>query len=131
MFNYFGGPEEVLLRENVRIYDSTPFTTLWVTILQLEAALFPSGPALGEEQLLSALDVIQSYHDRNRQEGSSTLVFWPQIFNKTTGVWVSEAINLGEMLADGKVFYDVLISLFSDLNLKNQTKLARELATRM
>ena len=93
MFNYFGEPEEVLVRENVRIYDSNAFVTLWVTILQLEAASFPGGPALEEKQLLMALDALQAFHDRNKGEGSSIIVFWPQKFNKTTGVWVSEAIN--------------------------------------
>ena len=131
MFNYFGGPEEVLLRENFKIYDSNAFVTSWVTIIQLEAALFPGGPALGEEQLLLALDSLQSYQDRNRQEGSSLLVFWPQTFNETTGVWVSEAINLGNMLGDENMLNDVLISLLKDLNLKNQSENLRELATRV
>ena len=131
MFNYFGGPEEVLLRETVRIYDSNAFVPLWVTILQLEAASFPGGPALGERQLLMALDAIQAFHDHNKGEASSILDFWSQTFNKTTGVWVSEAINFGDILADEKMLSDVLTWLLGDLNLKNLSEIVRELTARL
>ena len=126
MVNYFGKPEEVLLREKLRIYDSNVFITSWVTVLQLEAALFPGGPAMGEKQLLSALDALQPYHDCNKQEGSSILVFWTQIFNETTGVWLSAPNNFGNIIADEKVFSDVLLWLFGQ-DFKNQSELLREL----
>ena len=131
MLNYFGGPKEVLLRDNVKFYDNNAFMTLWVTVLQLEAALFPGGPALGEKQLSSALDAIQSYHDRNRQEGSSILVFWPQKYNETTGVWVCDATNIGPIAADEKVFSDVLIWLLNDLDLRNVSEHLRKFTTFM
>ena len=131
MLNYFGGPEEVLLRENVKFYDNNAFITLWVTVLQLEAALFPGGPYLGEKQLSLALDAIQSYHDRNKEEGSSILVFWPQKFNETTGLWVCDATNIGAIAADEKVSSDVLTWLLNDLDLKNESERLREFTTIM
>ena len=126
MFNYYGGPEEVLVRENFRIYDSNSFVTLWVTIMQLEAALFPGGPALGEKQLLKALDAINVFHDHNREEGSSILEFWPQKFNETTGIWVTNPTNFGYTVADEKVLSDVLVWLLNDLDLKNQSELLQK-----
>ena len=65
MFSYFGVPEEVLLRENVRIYDHDSNHIMGHN-MQLEVASFPGGPALGEKQLMLALDAIQAFHDRNR-----------------------------------------------------------------
>ena len=56
-------------------FDNNAFVTLWVTVMQLEAALLPGGPDVGEEQLSLALDAIHSYHDHNRQTDSSILVF--------------------------------------------------------
>ena len=131
MLNFFGGPEEVLLREHVKFYDNNAFITLWVTVLQLEAALFPGGPALEEKQLSLALDAIQSYHDRNKGEGSSILVFWPQTFNETTGLWVCDATNIGTVAADEKVLSDVLLWLLNNLHLKNESEHLRELTAIM
>ena len=131
MFNYFGEPEEVLLRENLKIYDSNAFITQWITVLQLEAALFPGGPALEEKQLFNALDVIESYQDRNREKGSSMICFNPQKFNETTGLWVTEPINLAAILADEQVLSDVLVWLLGDLDLTNYSQRLREFTTEM
>lgn len=130
MTNIVGGPEKVLLRNNAKFFDNNAFITLWVTVLQLEAALLPGGPQLGEELSL-ALDAIQSYHDRNQQEGSSILVFWPQKFNETTGVWVCDSTNIGAVAADEKVLSDVLAWLLSDLGLKNDSEYVREFTEMM
>ena len=131
MFNYVGGPEQVLLRENLRIYDSNSFITLWVTIMQLEASLLPGGPTLGEQQVLMALDAIHAFHDRNREDGSSILEFWPQIFNETTGMWVNHPTNFGYLIADEEVLSNVLVWLLKDLGLKNQSEYLRELTARL
>ena len=131
MFNYFGGPGEVLFRETVKFYDSNVFVTEWVTIMQLEAASFPGGPALAEEQLLLALDAIQGCHDHNREEGSSIVDFWPQTYDERTGMWVSEPTNFGDSLGDAKVLSDVLVWLLADLDLKNISEIVREYAATM
>ena len=126
MLNYFGGPEQELLRNNLKFYDNNAFITLWVTVLRLEAALLPGGPELGEEEVSLTLDAIQSYHDRNREEGSSILVFWPQKFNETSGLWVCDAANIGTIAADEEVFSDVLAWLLHDLGLKNDSERLKE-----
>lgn len=111
----------MLLRDNMKFYDNNAFITLWVTVLQMEAALLPGGLDLGEEQLSLALDAIQSYHDHNKKKGSSILTFWPQKFNKTTGLWVCNSANIDAVAADEKVFSDVVAWLLSDLDLKNDS----------
>ena len=131
MNNIVGGPEQVLLRENLKIYDNNAFVTLWVTVLQLEAALLPSGPDLGEEQLSLALDAIASYHDRNKPEGSSVLVFWPQKFNKTTETWACSSSNLGTIVTDEKMFSDVLTALLNDLGLTMDSEYLKEFTDAM
>ena len=126
MLNYFGGPKQELLRNNLKFYDNNAFITLWVAILRLEAALLPGGPELDEEELSLTLDAVQSYHDQNEEEGSSILVFWPQELNKTTGLWVCDAANIGAVAADEKVLTDVLAWLLSDLGLKNDSEHLKE-----
>ena len=131
MQSLYGGPEQVLLRNNIKFYDNNAFITLWVTIFQLEAALLPGGPDLKEEQLLLTLDPIQSYHDRNQANGSSILTFWPQKFNKTTGLWVCDAANIGAIAADEKMFSDVVAWLLNEVGLKNDSEYLREITEGM
>ena len=126
MLNYFGGPKQELLRNNLKFYDNNAFITLWVAVLRLEAALLPGGPELDEEELSLTLDAVQSYHDQNEEEGSSILVFWPQELNKTTGLWVCDAANIGAVAADEKVLTDVLAWLLRDLGLKNDSEHLKE-----
>lgn len=131
MQNNFGGPEQVLIRDIMKFYDNNAFVTLWVVTLQLEAALLPGGPDVGEEQLSLALDAILSYHDRNRENDSSILTFWPQTFNKTSGVWVCDAANIGAIARDEKAFSDVLTWLLNDLGLKNDSEHLKEYTANM
>jgi len=116
MINFVGGVEQQILRNYGRFYDNNAFVTLWVTVMQLEAALLPGGPDVEEDQLSLALDAIHSYHDRNRQSDSSILVFWPQKLDKSTGVWVCDAANIGAIAVDEKVMSEVLVWLLKDIN---------------
>jgi len=127
----FGGPEQVLLRNNVKIYDVNIFVTLWITLIQLEAALLPGGPELREEELSLALDAIQSFNDRNKEEGSSILVYFPQKFNKTCSVWVCYGANVDPIAADEKVFSEVLTWLLSGLGLNNESEHLKEFTEHM
>ena len=119
MLNFVGNPQQVLLRENIKIYDNNAFITLWITVLQLEAALLPGGPQLNEEQLSVTLEAIATYHDRNRPKGSSIIVYWPQRFSKEYGMWYSYPDNFGPMISDDITFTKVFSAVLDDLGLKN------------
>ena len=127
MYNFVGGPEQVLLRENVKVYDYSVYITAWITMILLEAALLPGGPDLEEEQLSLALDAITLFHDFNEPKGSSVMVFWPQEFNETTELWVQNAPNFSPILADEKILSDVMTSLLNDLGLKDDSEYLREI----
>ena len=131
MRNVFGGPEQVLLRNNAKVYDINSYVTLFITILQLEAALLPGGPELREEELSLALDAIHSFHDHNKEEGSSIFVFFPQKFNKTCSLWVCYGANLNPVAADEKVFSEVLTWLLSDLGMNNESEHLKEFTEHM
>ena len=126
MMNSAGGIKKQILRNNGKFYDNNAFVTLWVTVMQLEAALLPGGPDPGEDQLSLALDAIHSYHDRNRQAGSSIFVFWPQKLDESTGVWVCDAANIGAVAVDEKVMSEVLAWLLKDVGLANDSEALKE-----
>ena len=107
-----------LLRDAISIFDNNAFVTLWISIIQLEAARFNDGPLPSDEQLLNALTAVNTYHDKNRASEDGILVFWPQTYNKTAGMWFCRPDNFGrlETLAD-----DILIDfhkIFKDLGLE-------------
>jgi len=126
MINFVGGVEQQILRNHGKFYDNNAFVTLWVTVMQLEAALLPGGPDMKEDQLSLALDAIHSYHDRNRQSDSSILVFWPQKLDESTGVWQCDAANIGAVAVDEKVMSDVLVWLLKDIGLTNGSEALKE-----
>ena len=131
MLNFVGDIEQQILRNYGRFYDNNAFVTLWVTVMQLEAALLPGGPDVGEEQLSLALDAIHSYHDRNRQTDSSILVFWPQKLDKSTGVWVCDAANIGAVAVDEKIMSEVMVWLLKDIGLVNDSEALKEFTQTM
>ena len=117
--NFCCSSELTFIRDAGSIFDNNAFVTLWVSSILLEAARFLGGPLPSDKQLLYALDAISIYHDKNRALEDGILVFWPQTYNSTAGVWSCSPENLEnvDVVAD-----DVLIHLHKavdDLRLKD------------
>ena len=119
-FNFCCSGEDSLLRD-FSIFDNNAFVTLWVTSILLEAVRFQDGPLPSVKQLLEALAAVDSYHDRNRL-GDGVLVFWPQTYNSTAGVWSCGPENLGKMEDTDLDILARLEKIFDDLGLQDVWK---------
>jgi hypothetical protein len=117
--NFCCSSELALLRDDVTIFDNNAFVTLWVSSILLEAARFRDGPLPTEDQLLNALEAINTYHDKNYiPKNNSVLVFWPQVYNETRGVWSCGPKNLLKATDTGEDILDYLHKIFRDLGME-------------
>ena len=66
---------------------------------------------------MNALSVVNTYHDRNRPE-DGVLVFWPQTYNATAGVWSCGPENLGKMEDTDEAILDYLHKIMDDLGME-------------
>ena len=117
--NLHGDEDHALVRDLAGCFDNNAFVTLWVTEILLEVARQPLGPAPTNNQVLYALQAISSYHDNNRPMSGSILVFWPQTYNKTTGVWSGGPQNLAYLTNDYPKLAAYLQKVLDDLGLSS------------
>ena len=116
--NFCCSSELVLLRDIFSVFDNNAFVTLWVSSILLEAARFRDGPSPMEDQLLHALEAVNTYHDKNYVPEDGVLVFWPQIYNSTTGVWSCGPRNLETATDTGDDILTHLHKIFDDLGME-------------
>ena len=116
--NFCCSSEFALLRDGITIFDNNAFVTLWVSSILLEAARFRDGPLPTGDQLLHALQAISTYHDKNHAPESGVLVFWPQVYNETSGVWSCGPRNLLKVTETGEDVLDHLHKIFNDLGME-------------
>ena len=116
--NFCCSSELTLLRDDITVFDNNAFVTLWVSSILLEAARFRDGPLPTEDQLLHALEAINTYHDKNHTPGDGVLVFWPQVYNATRGAWSCGPKNLLQVTETGEDILDHLHKIFDDLGME-------------
>ena len=109
--------EKTLVRDAISVFDNNAFVTLWVTSILLEATRFHDAPQPSDEQLLNAVVAVSSYRDKNREE-DGLLVFWPQTYNSSAGVWSCGPENLGKMDGTLSAIMEELHKIFDDLGLE-------------
>ena len=114
---FHGSPLNTLLREITAFPDSNSFVTMWVTEILLEAARFSKGPVPSDDQLLAALEAVSEYHDKNQRVRDPILVFWPQTYNSTTGLWECGPINLNAIAKDSETLISYLEKVLDKLGL--------------
>ncbi|XP_059145509.1 uncharacterized protein LOC131932596 [Physella acuta] len=91
----FNGPQYMTeARRLMNVIDNNMFVTAWVTTSLLEAFKYGDAPKLSDTQLSLALNVFQNFHDKNKPYNTSTMSFWPQVYNQTLQVWQCTPQNL-------------------------------------
>ena len=119
---FFGDYDKTLLRREFKVFDNNAFVTLWVSSMLLEIARFSEGKQPSDKQLLNAIEAISMYHDKNYGHDTSLLVFWPQEYNETTGVWLCRPVNIGKTMDFGKKAEAVVKRMFTDIGLQGLWK---------
>lgn len=117
--NFHGNEDYALLRDLAGCFDNNAFVTLWVTQILLEVAMQPLGLSPTNNQVLYALEAISTYHDKNRRMNDSVLVFWPQTYNETMGVWSCGPRNLVHLFKDYPKLAAFLQKALEDLGLSS------------
>lgn len=119
---FFGYYDETLLRREFKVFDNNAFVTLWVSSILLEVARFNKANHPQDKQLLNAIEAISTYHDRNYKSGTSLLVFWPQEYNETSGVWLCRPVNIGKTMDFGNKAEAYVKKMFIDLGMRKLWK---------
>ena len=115
--NLIGGPDYAILRSAIKFYDDNSFVTLWISSILLEITRFDNSVLPSDKQLIDAIEAISTYHDKNHPINDSILVFWPQTFNQSTGVWYCEPINLNGLVKDFETFSKYVKTILEDIGL--------------
>ncbi|XP_065912009.1 uncharacterized protein [Dysidea avara] len=100
--------------------------SLWLVIMQLEAASIPGGPDIGDRQLLLALEGLNKFHDNNKRMGSSIVTFWPEFYNGSVEFWTTHCTNVRNIADSEETASNVLTWLMKDVGLVNQSKVLQE-----
>ena len=116
--NIYGPPDYELLRHAIKFFDDNAFVTLWVSSILLEVTKFHEGPLPSDEQLINAIEAIGTYHDKNRLENDSILVFWTQTYNSTTDIWSCGPVNLNGYAKEGRIMEVYIKKILEDLGLE-------------
>ncbi|KAL8564292.1 hypothetical protein ACOMHN_050903 [Nucella lapillus] len=110
--NLAGDPTLAFARDTASVFDNNMFASAWVTTCLLETYLYAGGPRPTDSQLTLALQAIGQYHDKNLPFNNSVMNFWPQVYNQTTGMWVSTPTN---MLKSYQIFDVIPVKVLEDL----------------
>ena len=83
----------------------------------LETVRFDKTAQPSDKQLLNAIEAISTYHDKNFPN-ASRLVFWPQTYNESGGMWTCAPTNLDKGVEMGDDFLKFAAKILKDLDLK-------------
>ena len=110
------------LRDRIAIPDNNAFVTLWITAMLLETAAINDGPIPSSEQLLIALEALESYHDKNSPAGDGTMVFWPQVYNSSANYWYCSPVNMAWIGRDAIDMFAFIHKMLDDVHLEEVWK---------
>ena len=117
--NFAGSFASEILRNNIYIYGTNPFPTMYITMILLEASLVNNGPVPTDDQLYLALELLGHYYDKNRPSGSGTVINWPQAYNSTINRWYAYPGNLMKMLDIVTKISEVVQGVIHNVGLEN------------
>ncbi|CAL1548907.1 unnamed protein product, partial [Lymnaea stagnalis] len=92
--NFHGPLDMAEARRLLDVFDNNMFATAWVTSTLLEAVQYGAAPKPSDNQLLLAINAFANYHDKNKPYNTSTMSFWPQVYNDTLKYWSCAPDNL-------------------------------------
>ena len=92
--------------------------TAWVSILLLEASRVKNGPLPTDQQLSLALEALETYHDRNSPAGDGIMVFWPQAYNSSDGLWYCYPGNMKKVTDDVDSMFNFIHKVLDDVHLE-------------
>ncbi|KAH9489151.1 hypothetical protein Btru_052326 [Bulinus truncatus] len=92
--NFHGPFDMAEARRLFDVFDNNMFVTAWVTSSLLESVKYGDIPLPSNQQLALAVQTFSNYHDKNQKYNTSTMSFWPQIYNNTVQYWSCEPDNL-------------------------------------
>ncbi|XP_033100310.1 uncharacterized protein LOC117103797 [Anneissia japonica] len=94
--NWHGSPFLAFSRDYLACYDTNSFSTLWITTALIEAYSYGNASRPDEDQMMNALKAINLFHNKNNPAGNGAMNFWSQIYNKSSGMWISRPENVFE-----------------------------------
>ncbi|KAL6056649.1 Cellulase [Balamuthia mandrillaris] len=121
--NMAGGEAMALLRNIISIPDMNLFTTAFILESLLEAQRFHDGfvptsaseCSLGQEEVLDAVNAMNTYWDRKGLPGTPLRTFWPQV--KANGTWVTRPVNLYHLILEEGSFANAIHKLLDFVGL--------------
>ena len=115
--NICGYPFAEILRNAIKFFDDNAFVTMWISSILLEITRFDSKNNLPDEQLLSSIEAISSYHDKNYPINDSILVFWTETYNSSTSMWTCGPVNLNGIAKEGEGLANYIKHILDDLGM--------------
>eukprot|EP00386_Alphamonas_edax_P001715 GDKI01005145.1.p1 GENE.GDKI01005145.1~~GDKI01005145.1.p1 ORF type:complete len:730 (-),score=208.05 GDKI01005145.1:132-2321(-) len=97
--NFHGNALKSLPR-TMSCYDNNAFVPAWITIMLLESKIYGKGIKTETDNwdpIVSALDLLKAFTDHNLPQGEGIYAFWPQVLNKSNGVWHPQPDNLSHL----------------------------------
>eukprot|EP01133_Synstelium_polycarpum_P009146 gene9146-10731_t len=95
--NFCGNIEKTEIRREFAIPDSNMFVTSFVVYTLLQSQKM--GTIQPDVEVIdSAVEAITTYSDKNGVSGHGIYNFWPQVFNETSGFYVSYPTNLNGLI---------------------------------
>ena len=92
--NYVGGASDTAARNLIAIPDTNAFVTLFVSEVLLDVSEFdPQRFRDVDDLLLSSIDAVSSFQDRNLPPGTPTYMFWPQTSFAANGTTTYRAFS--------------------------------------
>lgn len=96
--NFHGSEQFYLFRDKFQVPDNNMFTPAWVTSSLIEANIYGNASKPSSDQVILALNAIDSFRNRNVPYKNSEMTFWQQKLNKTANFYQSSPDNLFEVL---------------------------------
>ena len=117
--NFAGSFASEILRNNIHIYGTNSFVTMYVTMILLEAFQVNNGPVPTDDQLYLALESLGPYYDKNRPLGSGAVTYWPQAYNSTINRWYCYPSNFMKTVDIMAKISEVVQGMIHDVDLEN------------
>lgn len=126
--NFHGSWEMAAIRNAFSVYDNNIFATSWITACLLESHLFGAGPKHSAEHINLAVQATKRFVDKNVKYNTSTMTFWPQVYNESVKHWQSTPENLLDLFSIVKKEPNKLIEKLLDiLDLKQIEEIMKRL----
>jgi len=114
--NFYGAEEYSLARRYIEFYDNNMFVTNWVSQALLEVSKYGK-INISQAQLLTSVEALGNFKDKNNKQDAPTYSFWPQVLSN--GTWKAFPSNIGEPLEELETFGKVVEELLKSIGLSS------------